>query len=117
MTGLQKTFKAREQQSEGELLSTVAKRPREKRVTAGEQHSERELPEPKHDHRSDKIATVEAVVGSLRIILCGYMDICRIYRCITHYSLDIVTRFCSTLYSQWQYLIYRIQRCAYSGIV
>ncbi len=37
-------------------------------MTAGEQHSEGELPEPKHDHRSGEITTVEAVVGSLRII-------------------------------------------------
>ncbi len=43
----------------------AAKRPREKRATAGEQHSERELPEPKYDHRSDEITMVEAVVGSL----------------------------------------------------
>ncbi len=36
---------------------------------------------------------------------------------ISHYSLDMVTRFCSTLYSQWQYLNYTIQRCAYSSNV
>jgi hypothetical protein len=35
----------------------------------------------------------------------------------THYSLDVVTRLCSTLYSQWQYLIYTILHCAYSGNV
>ena len=47
-------------------------------------------------------------------ILCGFKDIC-VY--ITHYSLDMITRSCSTLYSQWQYLIYTIPRCAYSGNV
>jgi hypothetical protein len=46
VTGLQKTFDAREQWSEGELLSTAAERPREKRVTAGEQPSEGELLDP-----------------------------------------------------------------------
>jgi hypothetical protein len=48
------------------------------------------------------------------LILCGYMVV---YGCITHYSLDLVTRFCSTLYSQCQYLIYTVQRCTYSGNV
>jgi hypothetical protein len=36
---------------------------------------------------------------------------------ITHFSLGMITRSCSTLYSQWQYLIYTTLRCAYSDNV
>jgi hypothetical protein len=46
VSSLQKAFEAREQRSEGELLSTAAKRPMEKQVTAGEQRSEGELLDP-----------------------------------------------------------------------
>jgi hypothetical protein len=46
--------------------------------------------------------------------LCGFKDICGY---ITLCSLGMVTRFWSTLYLQWQYLIYAILHCAYSGDV
>jgi hypothetical protein len=59
---------ASEQQSEKELLSMAAGRLREKRAMAGEQLSKGELPGPKYNHQSGEITTVEAVVGSLRII-------------------------------------------------
>ncbi len=40
-----------------------------------------------------------------------------IYDYITLCSLGMVTRTWSTLYSQWQYLIYSMLRCAYNGNV
>ncbi len=46
---------------------------------------------------------------------CAGLRIYVVY--ITHYSLDMITRSCSTLYSQWQYLIYTILCCTYSGNV
>ncbi len=46
--------------------------------------------------------------------LCGFMVV---YMTESHYSLGMVTRTWSTLYSQWQFLIYTILHCAYSGNV
>ncbi len=46
--------------------------------------------------------------------LCGFIDG---YMTESHYSLGMVTRFCSTLYLQWQYLIYTILLCTYRGNV
>jgi hypothetical protein len=47
--------------------------------------------------------------------LCAGLWIYVVY--ITQCSLGMITRSCSTLYSQWQYLIYTVLRCAYSGNV
>ena len=47
-------------------------------------------------------------------ILCGFKDV---YMTESHYSLGMVTRSWSTLYLQWQFLIYTILHCAYSGNV